>query len=86
MDIVSETRFEIQILSRQDVCRSLQIKNCIKTKFLLYLLKYDHAEMKRFIVPFFRSFNLISVSGHLMMPKGAKDTEKQIRPHPPILS
>lgn len=53
MDIVSGTRFEIQILSQcQDVCSSLRMKNCIKTKFLLYLLKYDHAEMKSFIAPF----------------------------------
>lgn len=71
MDIVSETRFEIQILSQcQDFCRSVQIKNCIKKKkFLLYLLKYDHAKKKTFIAAFFRSFNLLSASGDLMMLK-----------------
>lgn len=52
MDIVSETHFEIQILSQcQDFCRRVQIKNCIK-KFLLYLLKYDHAKMKTFNAAF----------------------------------
>lgn len=38
MDIVSETRFEIQILSQcQDFCRSVQIKNCIKKKSSYYI-------------------------------------------------
>lgn len=45
--------FGIQILSQcQNFCRNVQIKNCIKKEFLLYLLKYDHAKLKTFIAPF----------------------------------
>lgn len=65
----------------------MQIKNCIKnkTKFLLYLLKNDHAKMKSFIAAFLEALTYYQCWGNLMMPKGAKDTERQIRPHP-ILS
>lgn len=53
MKIVSKINFGIQILSQcQNFCRNVQIKNCIKKEFLLYLLKYDHAKLKTFIAAF----------------------------------
>ena len=74
MDLVSGTRFEIQILSHcQDFCRSVQIKNCIKEKkFLLYLLKYDRAKMKTFIAAFLEALTFSISVGDLMMPRGGK--------------
>lgn len=54
MDIVSENQF-----SDSDFITSGFLPQCAdeklykkNTKFLLYLLKYDHAEMKTFIAPF----------------------------------
>lgn len=70
MKRLSETHFEIQILSHvrisAEVCR---FKIVLKKKEKLYLLRNDHAKMKTFTAPFFRSFNLLSVSDDLRMLK-----------------
>lgn len=53
--VKKKNSFESQILSQcQNFCKNVQIKNCLKKKTCSYYicLKYDHAKMKIFIVPF----------------------------------